>query len=596
MADRVALIDDALLNARPAHTRDGHLSFRISADDGQPAWLGRTSIPLVRAEVLLEKFDSGTGNVLLPGLGQGMEVSLLLLRLGSHRAVFVWETQAEALALAMRLHDWHGAIATGRLKFLVCSLEQLAQVLPDWLDRHPGYLCPERIMMWPWSAPGELAACRSAVQRAYEQTDRRRGDLLAWEREEFKAQVRARVESSKTPGHAFATGPLVIMSLHVREDLRAVGESLAAGAAAGGLQVVEVLVRGPADLHPLGRLRKLRTACDEAPSAAVLLDCGRQQVQELCPRPIPVLSWVGPAALPTLVAGLADGDGVAATTRRVAERLKAAGWNRGEIPVVPYPCVADLSEAGVVDRERPIDVLLVGDIGPTDPEPFGYSLHTHCQLWKTASELIRARIETFTEAQGVGLFARGEQKCGVRLEETPLRRTMVEAIGTFVADTLLALFLAQPLSEMGLVFRVAGRGWEHSNLATLAVPSDTHAGLREVFRQSKLVVWANVTGEVSLVPLMAAGSGAVVLAKSHPRDAQPGGLITMLEPGKEMLSFNLARELVAAIRQLLARVEMRARLVSAARSRCLSDHLPQHRIKAIQIAASSYSATPPEQL
>jgi hypothetical protein len=174
LADRVRQAGAEAASVEVARTRDGLLSFRIPAGDGGIIWFGRTSIPSVRAEALMEKFDAGTGNVLLPGIGQGREVTLLLERLGPHRTIFVWEIEVVSIALALRLHPWSQAIAASRCVFIVCPLEQLADNLVAWLDWHPEYMCPERIMMWPWSTMPALSACRSAVQMAYQETESRR--------------------------------------------------------------------------------------------------------------------------------------------------------------------------------------------------------------------------------------------------------------------------------------------------------------------------------------------------------------------------------------------------------------------------------------
>ena len=65
--------------------RDGSDTYTWEADDGQLHWLGRATMPGVRAKALVDTFRPGTGNVLLDGFGSGTEAALLLRRLAPHR-------------------------------------------------------------------------------------------------------------------------------------------------------------------------------------------------------------------------------------------------------------------------------------------------------------------------------------------------------------------------------------------------------------------------------------------------------------------------------------------------------------------------------
>jgi len=580
-----------------ARTRDGQVNLRL-AGDGQSAWFGRSSIPLVRAEVLLEKFEVGTGNVLLPGIGQGQEVTLLLQRLGGHRAVFVWEQAWENIALALRLHPWSDAIVGQRLVFLVCPPENLTNALVRWLDAHAGHLCPERIMMWPWSALPDLSACRTAVQLAYDQIDHRRSAALSREANEYAAAPTTRQEPAAAVENTLTAGPLPVFALHVRDEVRALAESISAAASERGLQAYCLAVANPGDVHPLARLRALRRVCSLPPPAALLLDCSRQQLAQVLPNATPAITWLGCAVQPLapVVAGVGQRDMVVATSSRVRDRIAAAGWSRPAPPVVPYPCLLGPDAFGDPACDRPTDVLILADVAPTDPEPYGYNLHTHAQLWRVACDLIKARIETFAEDEADSLLARAEEKLGSRLEEGGVRRTMLEYLGTSLANGLFGSFLAQVLAENGFTFSVAGRGWSRTPFGDKAVPLQTVCEYGRVFRRAKVVVLGDVTGEVSWLPLLAAGSGAVVVARSHPRDTQPGGLATLLAPGKEMVAYQYARELLTIIRQLISNTAVRREIATSAIARCRSDHTPARRLDALQTAANSYISSRQEQL
>lgn len=167
LAARLADVDLSLFNPTLTRTRDERTSFRFTRPDGRPEWLGRTSVPGVRAAALLEQFDPGEANVLLPGFGEGTEVGTLLKTLEPHRVVFVWETDPVTVRLVLALHDYAADLAAERLVILQCPAEELARTLTDWLIRHPTRSCPGRLMVWPWQTRAELDECRSAVEAAW---------------------------------------------------------------------------------------------------------------------------------------------------------------------------------------------------------------------------------------------------------------------------------------------------------------------------------------------------------------------------------------------------------------------------------------------
>jgi hypothetical protein len=158
---------DGVRSARPALTRDGQWNYRLLGEDG-PMWLGRTSIPAIRAEALLAHFDTAGRSVLLPGAGNGLEARLLAERLGPRQAVFVWEQSEIPLILALRLHDFEELLLAQRLIFLLAGPEQFGATLLRWLEAHPARPCPSRIFMWPWQSLAEVSGYRAAVEEAYQ--------------------------------------------------------------------------------------------------------------------------------------------------------------------------------------------------------------------------------------------------------------------------------------------------------------------------------------------------------------------------------------------------------------------------------------------
>lgn len=587
LAVRVEQAAGGLAGVELARARDGSLSFRLSQSDGRRTWFGRSSIPTIRAEVLLEKFDTGAANVLLPGISQGQEVSLLLQRLGRHRAVFVWETEIAFVVLSMRLHRWAEAIQTGRCIFIVCPPDQLAATLLNWLGAHPGHLCPERIMMWPWSTMQDLAGCRAAVQAVYSEIDRCRAASMARESADYASKSPA---TQAGIGGAMSVGPMPVVALQIRDDLRLLADAIVESSSTAGVAAVPLLVNGPGDVHPLARLRTLRRACATPPPVALLLDCSRGQLKEVLSDRTSAIIWLGPAAhsLPVLASGAGQHDLLIATGSRVRDRVHAAGWSRPAPPVVPYPCLVEPDEFADPAGARPVDVMLVADASPTSPEAYGFHLDTHAQLWRTASDIIKGGIETFVEEDAASVLLRAEKKLGFQLEEEGVRKAMLESLGSTLANSLSAAYLAPLLLDDKLNGRIMGHGWAGNRWGDRVHKAGGMRDCFQLFSRVKLVVFCDVTGEVTMLALMAAAAGAVVVWRAHSRDVQPGGIAMLLEPDKEMFSFRYARDLTNAVRRLVASAGDRCAMASAAQARCQATHMPKDRLKALEIAASSY--------
>jgi len=559
---------------QPAWARDGTPTFRLRSSDEHGAWFGRTSLPAVRGEALLEQFDAGTGNVLLPGIGQGYEVSRLLERLGVHRAVFVWEPEETALSMALALHRWAEAIRGQRLVFLVCPENALATTLAGWLAEHPGHLCPERIMRWPWSTPPALAACRTAVQQAFSKTHQ--------DRERRMADMLTRLDSGDAPraGREGGSPAWLVGALHAREAYWTLSAALVRVMEADGMRSVEVGVYGPGQVHPLARARQLVDRLGTRPEAVVLLDVTSRDVPELAAPVTRIISWLSPAARIDGSTGARIGpeDVVVATSSRVRDRLLAAGVSREQVTVLPWPCLIEPAEQEAEatreqsGKDRPVDVVVFADLAPTQPESYGFSLWTQVRIWNVACELIRSRVDSFTEQDGQTLLTRAEREAGARIDDEQVRATMQTALSTGVANALLWPALVGAIREAGYRVCVYGRGWPKEVGAEVLPEPDTLSAQHAVLGRAKVLLYADVTGEVTPLPLLAAGAGAVVLARAHPRDRQPGGLAELLEPGKEMLVFSGIRGLISALRRVLEQAEYRQCLASAALARCRDAH------------------------
>ena len=568
----------------PAKTRDGQVSFRITGHDGSEEWFGRSSIPGVRGEALLERFDAGQANVLLPGVGEGTEARLLTQRLGRHRAVFVWEEDLANVCLILQLRDVADAIAEGRLVFIPCPLEELAKTLLVWLEAHAGHLCPERIMMWPWQTPAQIAPCRTAVEVAYQQVEQKRQQALA--------EMRARASTATPASGRIPVKPTVaLVALHANDEIWTLTDALSTAAAGLGWSAIPIDVRTPGDMHALARLERLREASAGPPDLAILTDIVRDQVRDVLPDDVRAISWLSrKITIDARLATRAGDDPIAVTDNRLAEQARACGVDARRLTVCPLPCISSLDAETIdLDADRPIDVALFPDSAPVDPTRFGPQLPSYAQIWRVAADLLAARIESFTDDHTESLLTRAEAKANVRIDDPEAREEMIRVLSTCVAPSLLWQFIIQVLLDGKVNLRVFSEAWGES-LGPLAGDSAATIAQRvRIMSQTKIVVHVDVAGQVGPVPLLAAGTGAAFLARTHPRDTENGGLHTLLAPGRELTTFSSARELCDTLRRLLADESARRSLADPAYHRCRADHTPARRLATLRAAATSYS-------
>lgn len=557
----------------PARTRDGHMSLQTRLPDGSTRWLGRTSIPDVRARALLDQFDPGTGNVLVPAFGQGREAVLLLERLGPHRAVFVWETDALNLALPLAVHDFADSIRAERLVLVLCQSEQLEGVFIDWLAAHPGHSPPSRIMMWPWTTEHQLAPCQAALESAYHKTESRRDSEL-------------RQLHADWPAAADRASPtsLAIMGLHAKPLHWFWADTMHHAAQDMGWRSAVADIRRPGDVHPVARAHRIRAALGSRLDWTLLLDVGRQDLQRAFPDRAPAVCWLSDdQRLEAVVAGLGPADILAGCRQRIADSARKLGLEAGRIVVcpLPIPCIAE------GDGDRPIDVAILADIGPLEAEANGFRLETEIEVWNRLRELLAAGIETYGLDEAEAYLTRAESRAGLQLESAESRTAIRERVNQVLAPGLMWRSIAQHLSRNGITPHVHGAGWQGVPDVLIARQPPTYENLRQTCLLSKVVVHADTGGRVDLCTVLAAGCGAVLAARAHGEDRAAGGLGTMLKKGSEYVVFRTFREMVEQVRRLLTDEPCRVGMARAAKARCLAEHNPRQRLTELDAAVTS---------
>ena len=559
----------------PAWTRDRQISLRRTDADGQVHWFARSSIPQARALALLDQFAIGSGNILLPGVSSGHEARLLCDRIGPPRAVFVWETSPLALRLALRLIDLSEPMARERLVPLVCPLDALASTFVAWLRTHPGHLPPERLMMYPWQSHAELEAFRSVIEGVHRDIETERAAALA-----------------KVGKAGVATGnldrpSLGLLALHPRDLNWATLDALAGAARSLGGAATISDIRTPGDLHPLARAERFRQA--SSLHAAILLDIPRGDVTELLPEQLPVVTWLtGQLPPDSLTARIGTGDALAVPNARLADLAAGAGIPRSRITICPPPCLTPTEAAS--DTNRDIDIAVFADLVPTEPATFGHTLETHAQVWNAAVELLKKDLDSFSEPRVASTFSEAERRLKIRIDEPRIREAMVSVLTQFVGPGLLWRRLVAEMTDHRLQVQLWGSGWP-SEAPVKGTRQPSLAERAAICRRARVVVHIDPSGSANVLALLAAGCGAVLLTRAEPHHRLAGGLATLLEPGKEMLTFTSARELLTQVRRLLSDANVRKQIADRAAARCLTEHSPAARLKTLlDLALAGHSA------
>ncbi len=558
-------------NCELVEGREGSPTYRLQTADG-PRWLGFTSMPTVSGAAILSNFDPGSGNVVLAGIGQGIEARLLTQRLPAHRVVFVLERNPEGLVLALRLHDVSAPIAEGRLALVVGEDE--AAALVDYLADREGVLAPERMVAWPWLDPPSTDRYRLLIQRAGSEIAQRRAAHIA----SLTEQLRAGYES---PSSLPDIPRIFVISPGVDAEASAF-----AGEVLDGLKLLNWPVTSwsgnrPDTQHPLSLVRGLHAF---RPDLVIAVDATRTSLSRFAPESLPIAAWLGPQIRVSagLLEGLGSRDHLFCMTDRVMQDLLEVGADPQRLTWLPPAIASPPNGADGESGDRPEDVVAIADAMPLAPEANGLHLDSHQAVWKTAERLITDQAARYVPSDAGRILSQAESATGASFAEPALRREFIEHINSVLGRTIVWRETLLAILDAGLRLSLWGAGWaEHPKLSSAyrgRIRPEEHV---DVYASGKVYLHAALDGNVATELLRAAASGAVVVARGHPDDSAGHGLPSILALGSEALSFRRRSELIGHVKGLLGDEESRRKIADRARERIVSDHMMDRRIRQI---------------
>lgn len=579
LADRIAAT--SIDTATPVLGRDGSATYRLRRPDGTMIWFGRTSMPTVSGPALLESFRDGDANVVLPGIGQGIEAALLTGRISPHRAVFVLEPDPLCIALAMRLHRLADAIRQSQLVFI--TDDALDEGLTAFLVEHVGYVIPDRILARPWMTQAELDAFRGIVERTGQAAIQRRA-----------ASVTAIERALNQPCTTGERPRIVGLALAPDEETARRAADLAAVADSVGVDWRHCIPDTPAHGHVLAQLHAV---AEHQPEFTLLLDHVRGDLPGVFPADRPVVSWLDapPLNQHDLAARVGPTDRVCATSPHLARQLAAAGVEQDFIRVVPTGTVPVASSMREVPDAYRCDIAIFADGADLTPARWGIRLDSHTAVYHALVEALRHDADRFCVHDAERYLTQVESKLHLELEAGEVRNVMRRQIEQVIGPTTCRLAVVRELVAAGIRVHLYGRGWEtHHGAREVRQPPIHDVGTeRLALAGCRLVVHVDPTGRVPRQVFGAAALDRPALVRRHPYDAEDGGLETLLEPAREVLTFSSAREAAALALRILSDPEAAAHLAAAARSRVETDHSLAGRLERIQQFMKQVSVTQP---
>ncbi len=429
LPDSAALLRRAALPAgvRFATGRDGSMTLCWHQEDGSPAWLGRSTMPQVRAEALVEAFAPGNGNVLLVGMGQGAEAAMLLARLAPHQAVFVIEEDAATAALAVCVHDFAVHLERGRL--LIFAGPNAWDEMHRFLLEQIGYLVPDRVLSWPHFTHSDVHAVSTRLMAISQD--------VAAKRAARRAEWTAVLEQSKPNAAGRSASPPCRLVLAAGAPSAAAWETasrLGEGASAAGAQISAFVYDRPDAVHPLAMEEQLALW---RPTGIVLLDCAPGALTfRLPPASLAIMPTHGQPLAQEWLGQIPAGARLIARSARQQAAAVAVGFPGERIELCPPAASVSAAQRGAKssseaprgDAASLRGVALLATPLSTAAAAAGLNLATHVKLYERAAALAALRVDTLKPADAETLLAAAERDLGFQVRNATVRGGLLERV------------------------------------------------------------------------------------------------------------------------------------------------------------------------
>ncbi|MEE8170256.1 MAG: glycosyltransferase, partial [Phycisphaerae bacterium] len=383
---------------RQIEARDGTATLCWTGAAGGRTWLGRTTMPRVRAEGLLDRFNAGGCNVALVGVGQGFAARLLLERLDPAQALVIVEPSESSLAMVLQVHDFSAALQSGRL--LLFGGDDAWIQLRSFLEGNPGYLAPERLLNWPWFTPADVSDATARLADIGAAVHRRRAERIA--------ELRCAAPDCESPR-------LILATLEPQASALQLTRQLSAAAADLGWSCRTAMPDHPSRRHVIHAAETMHAV---TPASVVLVNTTRELLPIALPSAARVAVWLTEDAAPSpeFFASIATADRLIVPTTALVRAAADAGIPADRIQRVPPAADkhADLESTPAAMR--------------FDAEAAGIRMATHQTLWKRLIEIATQRVAAWSAQDADGLLAQAERDTRIGLNETEVRDELLQRV------------------------------------------------------------------------------------------------------------------------------------------------------------------------
>ncbi len=516
--------------------RDGSPTYAWNDQQDRLNWLGRTSMPSVRAPALVDAFDPGSRNILLDGFGQGAEVRLLIQRLAPHQAVMALDENAWAVALSLRLYDLAADLRAGRL--LLFAGPEAWVALRGFLLEHDGYLTPERVLAWPWFDPAAIGEVTDRLSAVNSEVARHRATKYAEQRR------RPAAESERGRSRTIA-----IISNVPDAGVRGFAAQLEAAADSAGRPWVSFVLNDPAMVHPHAVEKALEEA---APSVLVLLDAVPEELQYQLPKaPVLIACTHGLPLASNWLERLPPTARLAVTTDAQRRQAVESGIDSPRLVLLPPAATTGLQASASPQGDG---IVVVAQGGDASAQSAGLHLTSHRRLWKAATDILLERCDTYQDDQAESVIRDAERRLGIHLDSEEVRQGLVTRIRRILGPTLVRRGYLLALAEAGIGFDLFG-GWAGDPIlgkhdrGNWPKPPE----VRSALAGAGLIISIETSGRLAPELLDGIAGGLAAFVRAHRLDDTPDGLSAVLQPGEHVRRFDQRRALVDLVRRFQAR-------------------------------------------
>lgn len=508
------LLRDAALpsDARMVQARDGRATVVWTDGAGRTRWLGGTTMPDIRADGLLERFDAGMGNVALIGMGQGSLVRALLDRLSPVQAVIVVSESAADAALVLRVHDFADAIRAGRLLLFVgqSAWEDLSAYLLD----HDGYLASERLLNWPWFTPSDVSQATERLSRLSAALARFRADqrqaLLHAHRSSLQPSAALPLRDHPAATDSRRPVRLAVYCPHGDGIAATCARSLARAATTLDPEASAALSDHPSRRHPIVAARSLAGL---RPDWIVVVDAPREALPATTWAEARVAVWLTDSALvcEESIRRLSPRDRLIVPDeagRQAALRLGVPADGVRRVPPGGDP-------QAVVTATPPFVNL--------DAAVAGLRFASQQAVWEAAKRIARTRVGVWRDEAAEELLQAAMRDTGVRFDIAEVRDGLLQRIRRVLG----------PGVERNTYLEI----WNEALAAATAQPAEAARAI------GRPAIFFPSGGRLERELLNAAAAGSILFVRNHPRQANTDGRASFLDPAGHVTVFSSPAEL-----------------------------------------------------